>query len=218
VWALINAAKEIGGIGYAITYLGAFTGLRRNEALALQFPDVDWFEHEVRVKHAVSKRRGRDGAHKWEWHLGPPKSKKSYRKIAVTESVMHLLADLKGHAKSDFLFPGDTGTFIDPDKFDAEIWKPVATRAGLPGTRFHDLRHFFASQLIANGETAAFVRDQMGHSSIQVTFDTSGHLFPGRGKEASGRYEKAMEQARGKTEPVVSNPLAKTASAPENVS
>ena len=38
--------------------------------------------------------------------------------------------------------------------------------------------------MIANGETAVYVRDQMGHSSIKVTFDTYGHLFPGRGKEA----------------------------------
>ena len=78
--------------------------------------------------------------------------------------------------------------------------QPVPERAGLAGTRFHDLRHFFASQLIANGETAAYVRDQMGHSSIKVTFDTYGHLFPGRGKEASRRYEEAMRQARRKTE------------------
>jgi len=217
-WALINAAKEIGGIGYAMTYLGAFTGLRRNEALALRFSDIDWFEHEINVRHAISKRRGQDGAHKWEWHLGPPKSRKSFRKIAATESLMHLLADLKTRAKSDFVFPDESGSFIDPDKFNAEIWKPVPERAGLPGTRFHDLRHFFASQLIANGGTAAFVRDQMGHSSIKVTFDTYGHLFPGRGKEASGRYEKAMEQARGKTEPVVSNPLAIASGSRESVS
>jgi len=92
--------------------------------------------------------------------------------------------------------------------FDAEIWKPIAIRAGLPGTRFHDLRHFFASQLIANGETAAFVRDQMGHSSIKVTFDTYGHLFPGKGKEASDRYEKAMEIARTKSKADVSKMLA----------
>jgi site-specific recombinase XerD len=38
-----------------------------------------------------------------------------------------------------------------PDMFDAEVWKPVARKAEMEATRFHDLRHFFASQLIANG-------------------------------------------------------------------
>ncbi len=198
VWNLINAAKEIGGVGYPITYLGAFTGGRRNEVLGLQLADVEWFGHEVRIRHAISKRRGRDGAHKWEWWLGPPKSRASLRRINATESVMKLLADVKVNATSEFMFPGDCHGFIDPDKFDLEIWKPIATKAEMPGTRFHDLRHFFASQLIANGETAAYVRDQMGHSSIKVTFDTYGHLFPGRGKEASTRYEQAMEKARAK--------------------
>ena len=120
-----------------------------------------------------------------------------------------MLADLKaGRPGAAFLFPGDCTGFIDPDKFDAEIWKPIAEKANMAATRFHDLRHFFASQLIANGETAAFVRDQMGHSSIKVTFDTYVHLFPGRGKEASGRYEKSMQEARSKSEADVSNLLA----------
>ena len=48
----------------------------------------------------------------------------------------------------------------------------------------------------------------MGHSSIHVTFDSYGHLFPGRGKEASERFEKSMELARKKAPPDVSNPLA----------
>ena len=48
----------------------------------------------------------------------------------------------------------------------------------------------------------------MGHSSIHVTFDTYGHLFPGRGKDASERFEKSMEIARKKAESDVSNPLA----------
>jgi hypothetical protein len=49
-----------------------------------------------------------------------------------------------------------------------------------------------------------------GDSSIKVTFDTYGHLFPGRGKEASARYEKSMADAkvRHKAEASVSNPLA----------
>ena len=80
-------------------------------------------------------------------------------------------------------------------------------------TRFHDPRHFFASQLIAQGESAALqVPDQMGHASIKVTFDTYGHLFPGRGKEASARCEKSMGDAKvrhnHKGHARISNPLA----------
>jgi integrase len=123
---------------------------------------------------------------------------------------MKLLADLKvGNADSAFVFPGDCHGFIAPDDFEEHIWRPIVEGAGMTGTRFHDLRHFFASQLIANGETAAYIRDQMGHSSIHVTFDTYGHLFPGRGKDASERFEKSMEIARKEAEADVSNPLAK---------
>jgi integrase len=208
-WSLIKAAKEIGGVGYPITYLGAFCGMRRSEALGLRFLDVRWFDNEIRIQYAVSKRRCQDGIHKWEWYLGPPKSRKSLRGISATESVMRLLADLKvGNADSGFVFAGDCHGFIDPDRFEIDIWRPIVDRSGLAGTRFHDLRHFFASQLIANGETAAYVRDQMGHSSIHVTFDTYGHLFPGRGREASARYERSMDAARRKSEATVSNPLA----------
>ncbi len=41
VWALIGAAKELGGLGYALAYTGAFTGVRRNEALGLRFNDIE---------------------------------------------------------------------------------------------------------------------------------------------------------------------------------
>jgi Phage integrase family len=45
--------------------------------------------------------------------------------------------------------------------------------------RFHDLRHTFGSLLIEDGASLAYVKDQMGHGSIQVTVDTYGHLIPG---------------------------------------
>jgi integrase len=57
-WALINAAKDIGGISYAITYICAFCGPRRNEVLGLRFNDIEWFSNEVHVRHAISKCRG----------------------------------------------------------------------------------------------------------------------------------------------------------------
>ena len=121
-WALIKAAKEIGGVSYPITYLGAFCGMRRSEALGLRFLDIRWFDNEVRIQHAISKRRCQDGIRKWEWYLGPPKSRKSLRGISATDSVMRLLADLKvGNADSGFIFPGHCHGFIDPDRFETDI-------------------------------------------------------------------------------------------------
>src|SRR5713101_8454836 len=72
VWTLINAAKKLGGVGHPLTYIGAFTGLRRNEALSLKFTDILWFDNETFVRSAISKQKGRDGAHKCLWNLRPP--------------------------------------------------------------------------------------------------------------------------------------------------
>ena len=153
-WKLLNTAREIGGLGYPLTYLGTFTGVRRNEALALCFEDIEWFANEVNVRHAISKRRRKAGGQKWEWHVGPPKSRKSLRRIAATESVMKMLAELKvGKPGTAFLFPGNCSGFINPDMFDAEVWKPIAEKAGMPGTRFHDLRHRADSPIMPTSPT-----------------------------------------------------------------
>jgi integrase len=61
------------------------------------------------------------------------------------------------------------------------------TKAGLRRIRFHDLRHTFASLLIQNGESLAYVKDQLGHASIKMTVDVYGHLVPGANREAVNR-------------------------------
>ncbi len=197
VWTLIEAAKEIGGVGYPIAFLAAYTGLRRGEILALRYDDVDWMNSEIRIRNAISRERSRDGAHKWAWAVGETKSKKGRRRISIPQTVLKTLSERRALVGGEFIFPAASGSFIDPDVFGSEIWAPIAKHANMPDTRFHDLRHFFASQLIANGENPKYVQDQLGHSSIQVTFDTYGHLFPLKGAESARRYEKAMAEARG---------------------
>ena len=60
-------------------------------------------------------------------------------------------------------------------------------KAGLRQIRFPNLRHTFASWLIGNSESLAYVKDQMGHHSIQITVDTYGHMIPGANREAGYR-------------------------------
>jgi len=63
-------------------------------------------------------------------------------------------------------------------------------KAGLRYIRVHDLRHTFASLLIQNGESLAYVKEQMGHHSITITVDTYGHLVPGGNKAAVDRLDE----------------------------
>jgi len=55
--------------------------------------------------------------------------------------------------------------------------------------RFHDLRHTFASLLIQQGESLTYIRDQLGHSSIQMTVDIYGHLVPGGNIQAVDKLD-----------------------------
>ena len=68
-------------------------------------------------------------------------------------------------------------------------------KRGLRHLRFDDLRHTYASLLIQNGESLAYVRDQLGRASIQLTVDTYGHLVLGANRQAVDRLDDAMERA-----------------------
>ncbi len=88
-------------------------------------------------------------------------------------------AEGKSDIAEELVFPSEAGTPIEMNNFSERVFKPVLSRAGLRRIRFHDLRHTYGSLLIQAGASLAYVRDQMGHSSIQVTVGIYGHLIPG---------------------------------------
>ena len=67
------------------------------------------------------------------------------------------------------------------------LWYPLLEKAGLRRRRFHDLRHTYASLLLQRNESPVYVKDQLGHSSIQITVDLYGHLVPGANRGAVDR-------------------------------
>jgi len=62
------------------------------------------------------------------------------------------------------------------------------------------LRHTFASLLLQQGESPVYVKEQMGHSSIQVTVDLYGHLIPGGNKQAVNRLDAPVEKRSSERE------------------
>ena len=79
----------------------------------------------------------------------------------------------------DLVFPSREGRVLGPDNLVHYYFLPCIERAGLRRFRFHDLRHTFGSLLIQQGAPLPYAKEQMGHSSIQVTVNTYGHLIPG---------------------------------------
>jgi integrase len=70
-----------------------------------------------------------------------------------------------------------------------KVFGKLLIDAKLPRVRFHDLRHTFASLLIANKEGIKYVQYQLGHHSIQITVDIYGHLVPGANRQAVNRLD-----------------------------
>jgi integrase len=93
-----------------------------------------------------------------------------------------------------WVFTNEVGNALHPDNFRNRIWPKLLAKAELRKVRIHDLRHTYASLLIAQGESVAYVKDQMGHHSIRVTVDTYGHLVPGGNKAAVDRLDDASGQ------------------------
>ena len=85
----------------------------------------------------------------------------------------------------DLVFPNAAGNPIDTNNMIKRHFLPALKKAGIPKIRFHDLRHTYASRLIAQGENPKYIQHQMGHSSIRTTFDIYGHLMKDENQQAA---------------------------------
>jgi integrase len=94
--------------------------------------------------------------------------------------------------EDDLIFPSERGTPLDGRNLVRRYFEPALRTAGLPRIRFHDLRHTFASLLIAQGEHPKLISEQLGHASVQITLDRYGHLMDQSYGDASDRLEAAL--------------------------
>lgn len=90
----------------------------------------------------------------------------------------------------DLVFPGEDGGYLNEPRFRNTKFYPVRKLAGLRTLRLHDLRHCYASYMLAQGTPLSDLKEYMGHHSIQITVDLYGHLV--RRKENS--HANAMAQ------------------------
>ena len=105
-------------------------------------------------------------------------------------------ATVVNEVMEDWLFQTPVDTQIDPSNW-RKIFNRLLVDAGMRRIRFHDLRHTFASLLLQNGEGLTYVKEQIGHSSIQVTVDIYGHLVPGGNRAAVDKLDIEVPEKAG---------------------
>ena len=91
------------------------------------------------------------------------------------------------------VFTLDNGRLLDHRNIVQRVYQPTLKKAGITRPlRFHDLRHTYASLLIAQGESPKYIQKQLRHAYVQITFDRYGHLFEDVNQEAAKRMDAVI--------------------------
>lgn len=170
-----------------------FCGLRRGEARALQWNDIDFDEETIRVnKNCVTV--GSESSNNYQ--LTTPKTKTSNRILPTLESVINdlkILYDMEknkyGFKRTWFVFGTDIP--ITNSKLRTEKNK-ICDKANLRRIRIHDFRHSCASLLINNGANITMVAKYLGHSKIDETLNTYSHMYKSKLNDLVGTINKLI--------------------------
>ena len=163
------------------------TGLRRGEALALQWADADLDAAVLRVRWTLSRTSA-------GLEVGEPKTERSRRTVPLPRSAVDALQEHRKRSAAEQLAAGpvwertglifitEVGTPLEP-RNGLRRFEALAERAWLSGVHLHTLRHSAASLLLAAGTHTKVVQEHLRHSSYA---DYCGQLQPCRPKTAAG--------------------------------
>jgi integrase len=170
--------------------------MRRGEALALTWGDVDLERRTLRVVGTLSRVDG-------VLTVTPAKTERSRRTIPLSSGAVRVLEELKTRQAEDkrtagsvwrstpCVFTTEAGEPCDP-RNALRALKAAAAKAGLPGIGLHTLRHSTASVMIANGVPLKVVYEILGHASIAKTGDIYGHVSPDVSRDAVAKLAGAL--------------------------
>ena len=187
----------------------SWCGLRLGEACGLQWGDLDAVSGFLTIYRTAQYRKVHGTV---TLLLGAPKSGKGRKvdvpqvlvdKLSLRRGIMEAEAALNGREPSQWIFPSpsDATKPVDAAFIRYKRWCKVLRVTGLRSLKLHALRHTYASLLLQDGESPTYVKEQMGHSSIQVTVDVYGHFIPGKNRGAVERLAAATSQPVGQSEP-----------------
>ena len=153
--------------------------------------DLDLLRRRLQITKAASEVSG-------QIEVGPTKTGKS-RSVHLPKVVADSLAShLAQHpSKEGLLFAAAEGGVIRRTNFRRRVWKPALRASGIafPMPRVHDLRHTAASLAIQAGAHPKAIQEMLGHSSITITLDRYGHMFPSVAESLADALDRRFRDA-----------------------
>lgn len=177
VWALQDAMPEHLQISIL---LGALAGLRCAEVCGLRVSDVDFIRGVVNPVVQYPEE--------------PLKTTVSMTPVPVGNLMaLQLSAHVQAFGCSPWLLTNRWGRQLTPWTLEVAFREARAQVPDLPaGFRFHDLRHYFASLLIADGHDVKLVQQRLRHASARTTLDTYSHLWPDKNEAARATVDGVL--------------------------
>ena len=166
----------------------AFTGMRRGEALGLEWANIDFDKRVMKVRATLNRVNGK-------LVRTEPKTQNSRRDIALTEQAIEILKAqklrqsqerLRAGSKwtpTNYVFTTETGGPVDGRNL-LRSFQEACQRAEIHGMGIHGLRHFAATFLLDSQVPILVVSRILGHSSLAITADIYGHVIEETAREA----------------------------------
>jgi integrase len=162
---LMRLLKSLPSRWAALSLFATLTGLRWSEIASLEWSDFDFGQKKIRVRRATPVGTNIPSE---------LKSFTSHRSVNMLWPIQ--FAFINAPRRGHLVFPGLRGGLINHGWFNRRIWLATTRGVGIH-YRFHDLRHTFASLLLAWGEPILYVSQQLGHSRADFTLTTYAHLI-----------------------------------------
>ncbi|MCU7712432.1 tyrosine-type recombinase/integrase [Priestia sp. JV24] len=201
----LDAAKEMDEETYAMLFTLAWTGFRAGELVALKWKDIDFVENTINVTKTYYNPKNNTK----DYHLLPPKTAGSIRKIIVEDEVIKTLQRQKirqneiklqisqEYYDEDFVFARMNAPYFGYPHFIKTIENrmkavlkrvPSITKHLTP----HSLRHTHTSLLAEAGVELLQIMDRLGHTDDETTTQVYLHITKDRKKEASQKFGELM--------------------------
>jgi integrase len=176
------------------------TGLRKSEALALQWNDIDFAANEIRITKSIDYTCGSNPKYK------APKTAAGVRDVPILDILKPYLIKEKAHAKSIYVFPcppsnrGGLGGGLMTDRGYDGAWQRYCESVGFidennkPTLTAHQLRHGTATLMFELGVDEMTAQHIMGHSRVEITREIYTELRVGQKSKSVAKFNKGMSK------------------------